>query len=152
MASITETELSLSGARGYAHNGEDFEILRDQLITADSIAEAPFAGIGRVTALDTLPNLTSFSPKDVAFIGLASSIAAGNGNDAPGNEAGTIGLLADALTLLGGGDPSGLLTGILTYHVAGTEVDSTELIAAGSVTTLSGASFDLNPSDPRYFN
>lgn len=153
MESITGTILSFSGPNGYDANGNDFDILRDLLITADAIAETPFAGIGLVAALDTLPDLTAFAPEDNAFQGLAATIAAVTGNTVFGSEGATVGFLADALTLLGQGDPSELLTDILTYHVAPDIFELSDVIALGdnaAVPTLLGLNlltdFDTMPA------
>lgn len=147
MASITDTVLALSGDSGYDSNGGDFDILRDLLITADAISEEPFAGIGLVAALDTLEDLTVFAPDDDAFTGLASTIASVTGNVTPADEGASIGFLADVLTLLGGGDASGVLTDILTYHVSGELVSSTKLIEDGEASTLFGETITLNADD-----
>lgn len=141
MESITGTVLAASGASGYDDNTADFDILRDLLITADAIADEPFAGIGLVAALDTVPDLTVWAPNDGAFIGLAQTIASVTGNIADDSENGTIGFLADALTLLGMGNPSDLLTGILTYHVTPGVFDLASVVGLGdnaAVPTLLG--------------
>ena len=39
-------------------------------------------------------------------------------------------------------DPEGLLTAVLTYHVAGSVFPAVDLIAAGSVDTLNGAALE----------
>lgn len=153
MPSITGTVLAVSGSSGYDQDGCDFDILRDLLITTDKISPEPFGGIGLVAALDTVPNLTVFAPNDDAFGGLASSIAALTGNKTPAGEAGTIGFLADALTLLGKGDASGLLTEILTYHVAPGEFRLADVVALGdgaAVPTLQGKKLktDLDTTPP----
>ena len=152
MESITGTVLALSGASGYDKNGKDFDILRDLLITTDSLAAEPYAGLGLVGALDTVPDLTVFAPEDNAFKGLAGTIASVTGNTAPMGEAATVGFLADALTLLGKGDPSGLLTDILTYHVTPGVFELADVVALGdgaAVPTLQGGTltteFDTTP-------
>lgn len=153
MPSITGTVLSLSGASGYDENGDDFDILRDLLITTDQISDEPFGGTGLVASLDTVPDLTVFAPGDDAFAGLASTIATVTGNEAPTTEAGTIGFLADTLTLLGQGNPAGLLTSILTYHVAPGVNRLADIVALGDgaeLTTLHGGTFttDLGTAPP----
>ncbi|WP_146344490.1 fasciclin domain-containing protein [Phaeobacter marinintestinus] len=153
MESITGTVLSISGASGYDSNGGDFDILRDLLITADAIAETPFAGIGLVAALDTVPDLTVFAPADSAFMGLATTVASVTGNIAPSSEAAIVRFLADTLTLLGQGDASQLLTDILTYHVTPGvfELDDVVMLGDGAaVPTLLGVDlvtdFDTMPA------
>lgn len=151
MQSITHTVLAVSGSSGYDQNGGDFDILRDLLITTDNISQEPFGGIGLVAALDTVPSLTVFAPNDDAFGDLASSIATLTGNRTPTGEAATIGFLADALTLLGKGDASGLLTEILTYHVTPGEFRLADVVALGdgaAVPTLQGQNLitDLDTS------
>ena len=153
MPSITGTVLSVSGASGYDNDGGDFDILRDLLITTDAISATPYAGVGLVSALDTVPDLTVFAPEDDAFKSLAATIAAVTGNTAPTDEAGTIGFLADALTLLGKGDASGLLTDILTYHVHAGVVRLADVAALGdgaNVSTLQGSNLvtDLDTTPP----
>ncbi|MFD1327296.1 fasciclin domain-containing protein [Mycoplana ramosa] len=153
MDSITGTVVAASGSSGYDQNGNDFDILRDLLITADKISAEPFGGIGLVAALDTVPNLTTFAPNDNAFRDLASSIAALTGNKTPTGEGQTIGFLADTLTLLGKGDASGLLTDILTYHVAPGEFRLADVLALGdgaAVPTLQGTNLqtDLDTTPP----
>jgi uncharacterized surface protein with fasciclin (FAS1) repeats len=153
MPSITGTVLSLSGSSGYDEDGDDFDILRDLLITTDQISDEPFGGIGLVASLDTVADLTVFAPKDDAFGSLASTIAAVTGNEAPTTEAGTIGFLADTLTLLGKGNPSDLLTSILTYHVAPGVLRLADIAALGDgaeLTTLQGGTLttDLDTTPP----
>ncbi|MCP9483738.1 fasciclin domain-containing protein [Shimia sp. CNT1-13L.2] len=153
MASITGTVIALSDASGYDSNGNDFDILRDLLITADSISDPLFLNIGLVAALDTVPNLTVFAPEDNAFTGLATTIASVTGNAAPLNEGATVGFLADVLTLLGKGDASGILTDILTYHVAPGVFTLNDVIGLGdnaAIATLLGENlttdFDTTPA------
>jgi uncharacterized surface protein with fasciclin (FAS1) repeats len=141
MPSITGTVLAVSGTSDYDDNGGDFDILRDLLITTDAISAEPFAGVGLVAALDTVEDLTVFAPQDDAFKALAATIAEVTDNAAPSDEASTIGLLADTLTLLGKGDASGLLTDILTYHVTPGVfrlADIAELGDGASIATLQG--------------
>lgn len=153
MPSITGTVLSLSGPSDYDENGSDFDILRDLLVTTDQISDEPYGGIGLVAALDTVEDLTVFAPEDDAFKGLAATIAAVTGNTAPSDEAATIGFLADALTLIGKGDASGLLTDILTYHVTPGVYRLADVAALGdgaSLPTLQGsdlqADLDTTPA------
>lgn len=141
MQSITGTVLALSGSSGYDENGDDFDILRDLLITTDQISDEPFGGIGLVASLDTVEDLTVFAPKDDAFASLASTVATVTGNDVPTTEVGRIAFLADTLTLLGKGNPAGLLTDILTYHVAPGVLRLADIAALGDgaeLTTLQG--------------
>ena len=95
MANIVNTVVGLSGLPGTTDsNGNDFDLLRDAVLTA-----------GLDTALsDPAATLTVFAPTDSAFIGLAQTLGYG-GSD----EAGSLGYIVDALTLLGGGDPLPLL-------------------------------------------
>jgi uncharacterized surface protein with fasciclin (FAS1) repeats len=147
MASITGTVLSLSGNSGYDEDGSDFDILRDLLVTTDEISDELYGGIGLVAALDTIDDLTVFAPEDDAFKGLAATIATVTGNTTPADEAGTIALLSDALTLLGKGDASGLLTDILTYHVAPGVYRLADIALLGdgaSLTTLQGADLEID--------
>lgn len=153
MPSITGIVLSLSGTSGYDENGGDFDILRDLLTTTDQISEEPFNGVGLVAALDTVADLTVFAPEDDAFKGLAATIATVTGNSAPADEAETIDFLADALTLIGKGDASGVLTDILTYHVTSGVNRLADIAALGdgaTLTSLQGSTLvtDLNTTPP----
>lgn len=153
MESITGTVLT-SGAIGtYDNNGGDFDILRDLLVTADATASMPFLDIGLVAALDTVPDLTVWAPNDDAFTGLAMTVASVTGNIVPDGEDGTIGFLADVLTLLSKGNPNGLLTDILTYHVTPGVFDLNAVLGLGdgaAVPTLLGSNlttdFDTMPA------
>ncbi|MEX0347950.1 MAG: fasciclin domain-containing protein [Paracoccaceae bacterium] len=122
-----------SGAPGtYDNNNGDFDLLRDAVITA-----------GLDGALnDDAAALTVFAPTDAAFIGLAGALGY-DGTD----EAGALGYIVDALTLLGGGDPIPLLTDVLTYHVVNGKFDLAAVQGLGSGTeigTLQGGSVTLN--------
>lgn len=112
----------------YDDNGGDFDILLRAVQTA-----------GLAETLATTPDLTVFAPTDDAFLGLAAAYGfTGTGEEAAFNY------IVDTLTLLGGGDPIPLLTTVLTYHVAGEELDSTAVLGSDSINTLSGLSFDVN--------
>ena len=130
--SITDIALN-SGAPGeYDNDGSDFDLLRDAVVTA-GLAEA---------LADEDAMLTVFAPNDDAFIGLATTL--GYGGD---DEAGSLGFLVDALTLLGGGDPIPLLTDVLTYHVVDGAFDSETVVGLGDgamIGTLQGGDVTLN--------
>ncbi|MCT8162064.1 fasciclin domain-containing protein [Pseudoruegeria sp. SHC-113] len=112
----------------YDTNGGDFDIL---------LRAAQAAGLAGTLA--TVQDLTVFAPTDDAFLGLAAAYGfTGTGEEAAFNY------IVDTLTLLGGGNPIPLLTTVLTYHVAGEALNSTEVLARDSIDTLSGFSFDVN--------
>lgn len=127
--SITGLVLETSGAEGFDTNGSDFDILRTSVVTADLAA-----------TLDGPGDFTVFAPTDDAFVGLSQTLGY-DGSD----EAGAFGYLVDALRLLNGGEnPVDLLTTVLTYHVAGQSLQSSQVIAAGSVDTLQGGTLTLD--------
>ncbi len=85
-------------------------------------------------------SLTVFAPNDAAFVGLANALGF-EGED----EGEAFGFLVDALTLLGQGDPIGLLTDILSYHVVPVALGSEDVLAAESIPTLlDGATLGVN--------
>lgn len=125
-AEITTTSITgivLTSGTGFDTNGDDFDLLREAVVTADLAT----------TLDDAHADFTVFAPTDSAFVGLAQGL--GYGSD---DEEGAWGYLVEALTLLGGGDPIAPLTQILTYHVAGESLQASQVIAAGSVETLQG--------------
>lgn len=134
---ITGTVL-MSGALGsFDDNNGDFDILREAVVAAglDGALNDPEA------------SLTVFAPTDAAFIGLAQALGY-TGSD----EAGALGHIVKALTLLGGGDPIPLLTEVLKYHVVNGEFDLAAVASLGDgapIETLQGSSVELNlQSDP----
>ncbi len=99
---------------------------------------------GLAATLDETSDLTVFAPTNAAFAALAASLGfAGDGGD----EEAVLGFLTAALTELGGGDPIGPLTDVLTYHVASGALSAAELRAAGAVTTLQGAAVTSDGGD-----
>lgn len=130
--SITDIVLTSGTPGEYDNDGSDFDLLRDAVVTA-GLADA---------LADEDAMLTVFAPNDDAFIGLATTLGYG-GND----EAGSLGFLVDALTLLGGGDPIPLLTDVLTYHVVDGAFDSETVVGLGDgamISTLQGGDVTLN--------
>ncbi|WP_425040627.1 fasciclin domain-containing protein [Primorskyibacter sp. S187A] len=126
----TITGIVLESGEGFDSNGEDFDLLREAVVAAG------LAG----TLDDVAADLTVFAPNDAAFIGLAQDLGYG-GSD----EEGAFGYIVDALTLLNNGeDPIGLLTQILTYHVAGESLQLSQVVDAGSVTTLQGGTLTVD--------
>ncbi|MEM8692273.1 MAG: fasciclin domain-containing protein [Pseudomonadota bacterium] len=107
-------------------NDADFDLLLNA-VQAAGLAE---------TLDDAEADLTVFAPNDAAFIGTA--IALGYAGDAT-DEAAAFAYLVDALDLLSGGDAIGLLTTILQYHVAGESLQSSQVLASETITTLAGA-------------
>ncbi|SPJ28938.1 fasciclin domain-containing protein [Falsiruegeria mediterranea] len=119
--SITGTVVAASGAAGFDDNGGDFDLLRE------AVTAANLAG-----SLDAPGDFTVFAPNDAAFVGLSQALGYGGGD-----EAGALTYILDSLRLLSAGeDPIDLLSTVLTYHVAGESLQSSQVIAAGQVTTL----------------
>ena len=87
---------------------------------------------GLVEALDDPDaSLTVFAPNDAAFVALSQALGFEGGD-----EAGAFDYLVEALALLNGGDPIGLLQSVLQYHVAPGELGSDEVLNATSIQTL----------------
>ncbi|MFD0980731.1 fasciclin domain-containing protein [Tropicimonas aquimaris] len=126
---ITEIVLE-SGAPGeFDRNGDDFDILRDAVVTA-GLADA---------LADPDAELTVFAPVDSAFTGLAGALGYEGAS-----ERGAFKYIVESLTLLGGGDAIPLLTDILTYHVAAGALEAADVIDAGEVETLQGGILTLD--------
>ena len=130
---ITERVIQISGDPGtFDNDGGDFDILREAVIAAG------LAGTLDSDAVD----LTVFAPTDAAFVVLAQALGYG-GTD----EAGALGHIVKALTLLGGGDPLPLLTNILKYHVVDGSFTKEAVVSLGDgaqIETLLGANLELN--------
>lgn len=84
-------------------------------------------------------DLTVFAPTDAAFAALAQDL----GSDVdPSDEEAVFGVIAAALTELGGGDPIPLLTDILLYHVSPGAKSLADVATLENVPTLlDGATF-----------
>ena len=126
----TIAEIVAASGGEFDSDAADFDLLLNAVQAA-----------GLVDALaDPEATLTAFAPNDAAFVGLAQALGF-QGSD----EAGAFGYLVDALQLLNGGvDPIGLLTDVLTYHVAPQELDSTAVLGASSIPTLLGPSLGVD--------
>lgn len=125
----TITEIVLASGGTFDTNGEDFDLLLNA-VTAAGLGDAlnnPDAG------------LTVFAPNDAAFVGLAQ-ILGYSGSD----EGEAFTYIVDALTLLGAGDPLPLLTEVLTYHVAPTELDAAAVLTGDPIATLQGGTFQAD--------
>lgn len=86
------------------------------------------------TVADASASLTVFAPTNGAFLSFAQAVGY-TGDDVDGVFA----FLVQALTgLAGGGDAVALLTSILKFHVVGSTVWSTELVATGFFEPLEG--------------
>ncbi|WP_376089414.1 fasciclin domain-containing protein [Roseomonas sp. CCTCC AB2023176] len=141
LGSSIADQLAASGS-GFDTNRQDFDILNAALDAA-----------GLTATLDNLSlDLTLFAPTDAAFLRLARDLGF-RGRD----EAGAFDAIVDGLTALSpDGNPVPLLTDILTYHVSGQSLTAAEIVAAPSVTTLSGEAItpfgrqliDLDPTLP----
>ncbi len=121
-----------SSGDGFDADGTDFDILLKAAQTADLVGALD----------DETADLTAFAPTDTAFINLARDLGF-HGHD----EEGAWTYLVDALTVLSKGDPIGLLTDVLSYHVTTPSVQSSQVIASdgGSIDTLlEGASIGID--------
>lgn len=86
------------------------------------------------TVADASASLTVFAPTNAAFLGLAHTLGY-TSNDVDGVFA----FLVQTLTgLADGGDPVPLLASVLKFHVVGSTVSSTELVATGFFEPLEG--------------
>jgi uncharacterized surface protein with fasciclin (FAS1) repeats len=119
----TLTEIVLASGGVYDKNSYDYDILLNAVVAADLAAALN----------DPNDDLTLFAPNDQAFINLARDFGY-QGKD----EAGAWGAIVDALTVLGGGDPIGILTQVLLYHVAPESLNPLEVIFSSSIDTLQG--------------
>ncbi len=108
---------------------EDFDIL---------LKAAQTAGLVGVLDDETV-DLTVFAPNDGAFVGLAQDLGFKDGD-----EAGAWDYLVESLTLLGGGDPIPLLTTVLTYHVAPTSLQASQVLTSMNIPTLAGPSLGVD--------
>lgn len=126
----TITQIAVNSGPGFDSNGDDFDMLREAVITA-GLAD---------TLNNAAADLTVFAPTDSAFIGLSQTLGY-QGND----ESGAFDHLVDALRVLNGGnDPVELLTTVLTYHVAPGSLQASQVIAQGGFDTLAGPSVSLD--------
>jgi Ca2+-binding RTX toxin-like protein len=137
MATIVNKVVELSGAPGTTDtNGNDFDLLREAVLTAGLAGALSNPGA----------SLTVFAPTDAAFVKLAKTLGY-QGVD----EAGSLGHIVDALTLLGGGNALPLLQSVLTYHVAPGKLFLSDVVALGNgaiVPTLQGGSLTVDLTAP----
>lgn len=124
--SLTIAQIVARSGGTFDDKGYDFDIL----LTAVEAA-------GLTAALnDPAAELTVFAPKDRAFVMTARDLGYGGWD-----EAGAWTFLVNALTALGNGDPIPVLRNVLLYHVVPGSLDSSEVRASDSISTLlSGAS------------
>lgn len=130
----TITGIVAASGDAFDTDGSDFDML---------LAAVQAAGLAE-TLDDATADLTVFAPNDSAFIGLA--VLLGFDGDAT-DEAGAFGYIVDALSLLNAGDPIGLLTTVLQYHVAAGSLQSSQVLATDAVTTLAGADVTIDTSN-----
>lgn len=110
-------------------DSDDFDIL-GMAVEAAGLGEA-------LSAADA--DLTVFAPTDDAFRKLASDMGL---EFDPNDDASVFGIIAEAFTEMGGGDPIPLLTDILLYHVSPGAKGLAEVAALQDVPTLlEGATF-----------
>lgn len=118
---ITDIAVTASGGVGaYDMNGGDYDILVGALVAT---------GLAGATA-DPSADLTVFAPNDEAFMRLVTDLS---GGVRPATEQDA---LAAAAAL-----PN--VVDVLLYHVSAGEKSRTQVVKAGSVMTLSGASFGV---------
>lgn len=124
--SLTIAQIVARSGGTFDDKGYDFDIL----LTAVEAA-------GLTAALnDPAAELTVFAPKDRAFVMTARDLGYGGWD-----EAGAWTFLVSALTALGNGDPIPVLRNVLLYHVVPGALDTSEVRASDSISTLlSGAS------------
>ncbi|MEM1159889.1 MAG: fasciclin domain-containing protein [Pseudomonadota bacterium] len=120
--------VAASGA-GPDENNADFDLLLAALQTANLVDVLDTAGL----------DATVFAPNDAAFIALAQ-----NFGFAGSDESGALTAIVDTLTSLGGGDPTTLLTAILTYHVSPGAKQLAQVAALDTVQTLQGGTFQVS--------
>ncbi len=116
-------ELVAASGGDFDHNPKDFDLLLTALQTADLVG----------AVADREASLTVLAPNDLAFIRLARSLGY-RGSD----EAEAFGVIVEALTTLGGGDPVPLLRTVLLYHVLPDALPVKSIITAESLDTLAG--------------
>ncbi|MEL7024976.1 MAG: fasciclin domain-containing protein [Pseudomonadota bacterium] len=113
----------------FDHNPDDFDLL----LTALQIAELD----GAVADRDA--SLTVLAPNDRAFIRLAKNLGY-RGN----NEEHAFGVIVEALTQLGGGDPIPLLQTVLLYHVLPEALPVKSVLESETLATLAGPTITPN--------
>lgn len=123
----TIAEIVAASSAGFDGDGTDFDMLNEAVLTADPSIAALLGDESR--------DLTAFAPDDDAFISLAQDLGY-DGSD----ESGAWSYLVDALTVLSKGDPVGLLTTVLSYHVTEPALQESQVAAAdgGTVDTFAG--------------
>ncbi|MBD3763984.1 MAG: fasciclin domain-containing protein [Rhodobacterales bacterium] len=126
--SITELVLASGGTPDT--NSGDFDLL---------LTAVQAAGLADALA-DPAADLTVFAPTDAAFVALAQDLGFA-GTD----EGAAFAYLVEALTLLSGGaDPIPLLTDVLLYHVAPGSLQSAQVLASDTISTLLGADIGVD--------
>jgi len=117
----TVADVVAASGTGFDDNETDFDILR--VVLEDT---------GLASALaDEDASLSVVAPVDAAFISLARELGYEGSS-----ESGALVALFEALAPLGGGDPLGPLTDILSYHVAAGARTLGELQAERTIATL----------------
>lgn len=125
----TITDIVAASGPGFDNDGADFDILLEAVVTA---------GLDGTLA-DAALDATVFAPSDSAFIGLAQGLGY-EGSD----ESGSWSYLVESLALLNGGDAVGLLTDVLTYHVAGESLQASQVLDSSSIATLQGGEIGVD--------
>lgn len=117
---ITDIAVAASGGVGaYDMNGGDYDILVGALVAT---------GLAGATA-DPTADLTVFAPNDEAFMRLVTDLT----GERPASEQAAFDAAA--------GLPN--LVPVLLYHVSAGEKSRTDVVKAGTVATLNGASFGV---------
>ncbi|MEM1430831.1 MAG: fasciclin domain-containing protein [Pseudomonadota bacterium] len=125
----TITDIVAGSGGAFDSNGDDFDLLLNAVQAADLAA----------TLDDPNAALTVFAPNDAAFLALAQTLGYA-GED----EGEAFGFIVDSLAALSGGDPIGLLTSILTYHVSPGVQNADALLGSDTISTLFGADLTVD--------
>jgi len=88
---------------------------------------------------DNEADLTVFLPNDGAFVSLAQQLGYEGDDEGEAFQA-----ILDASADADPENPLALVTDILTYHVLPQELDSTDILAADDLTTLNGATIEVD--------
>jgi uncharacterized surface protein with fasciclin (FAS1) repeats len=136
----TITDIVASSGGEFDNNRRDYDILLTAVLAADLAETLATPDLG----------YTVFAPNDAAFFRLAKDLGYVGPYDEEASWLFIAGVLAD-LDPNGNGDPIPVLTDVLLYHVAPTELDVFDVIIASFFripvqTALEGATFQ-----PRFF-
>ncbi|MEL7313114.1 MAG: fasciclin domain-containing protein, partial [Pseudomonadota bacterium] len=126
---LSIADLVAASGGSFDHNSKDFDLLLTALQTA---------GLDGAVA-DREASLTVLAPNDAAFIRLARNLGYRGYN-----EAEAFGVIVEALTQLGGGDPIPLLQTVLLYHVLPEALPVKSVLESEALATLAGPTITPN--------